>query len=126
MKRLWIAVLLLAALLAGSLWNARYAQSFSDRLIQPLRQAQKLANADQWEQAEQLTRSTYDQWEGKHFYLHTVMRHSDTDQIMEGFRTVFEYLALHEMDEYAAANATLITHLELLAEMEQASVVNIL
>ena len=54
------------------------------------------------------------------------MRHSDTDQILRGFRTVMEYLRLQEPDQYNAANADLITQLELLAEMEQPSVVNVL
>ncbi len=37
-----------------------------------------------------------------------------------------EYLRLEEPDQYNAANADLITQLELLAEMEQPSVVNVL
>lgn len=126
MKRLWIAALLLAALAAGSLCNAWCAQNLSDQLTEPLRHAQELAHQSDWEQAKTLTQNAYDHWERKHFYLHTVMRHSDTDQILLGFRTVLQYLDLREMDEYAAANADLITHLELLAEMEQATLVNVL
>ena len=37
-----------------------------------------------------------------------------------------QYLDLEEMDQYAAANADLISQLELLSEMEQATVVNVL
>lgn len=54
------------------------------------------------------------------------MRHSDTDQVLRAFRTVLEYLRLQEPDQYNAANADLMAQLELLAEMEQASVVNVL
>ena len=54
------------------------------------------------------------------------MRHSDTDQVLRGFRTVLEYVRLQEPDQYNAANADLITQLELLAEMEQPSVANVL
>ena len=54
------------------------------------------------------------------------MRHSDTDQILRTFRSVMQYLDLQEMDQYAAANADLMTQLELLAEMEQASFTNVL
>ena len=60
-------------------------------------------------------------------YLHIVVaRHSDADErVSSGFRAVEEYLALEETDQYTAANAELMTQLELLAEMEQPSLVNI-
>ena len=54
------------------------------------------------------------------------MRHSDTDQVLRGFRTVLEYVRLQEPDQYNAANADLIAQLELLAEMEQPTLTNVL
>ena len=54
------------------------------------------------------------------------MRHSDTDQILRAFRSVLQYLEIQEMDQYTAANADLITQLELLSETEQAALVNVL
>ena len=64
MKRLWIAVALLAAMCGATL-----------------------------------------DWQDSHFYLHVVMRHSDTDQILRTFQSVLQYLELQELDQYAAANA---------------------
>lgn len=126
MKRLWISVVLLLLLLGGSLFNAWYAKELTDAMGEQLRLAQQMTEAGRWEQALTLTQEVYDQWESRHFYLHSTMRHSDTDQILRGFRTVLEYLRLQEPDQYNAANADLITQLELLAEMEQPSVVNVL
>ena len=126
MKRLWISVGLLLLLLGGSLFNAWYAKELTDTMGQQLRFAQQMTEMGRWEQALALTQEVYDQWESRHFYLHSTMRHSDTDQILRGFRTVIEYLRLQEPDQYNAANADLITQLELLAEMEQPSVVNVL
>ena len=126
MKRLWIAAALLAAMLAGSLVNAWYAQSLCDGLNRQLEQAQKLARAEDWDRAEKVTREVYEDWQDSHFYLHTIMRHSDTDEILRAFRSVLQYLELEEMDQYAAANADLMAQIELLAEMEQASLVNVL
>ena len=54
------------------------------------------------------------------------MRHSDIDQVLRAFRQVLEYVRLREPDQYNAANADLMTQLELLAEMEQATIVNVL
>ena len=126
MKRLWIAAALLAFLLGASLANAWYSQSLTGDMTDRLRQAQSLAEGENWDQAEAVTRQVYEDWQDHHFYLHTLMRHSDTDQVLRAFRQVLEYLRLQEPDQYNAANADLIAQLELLAEMEQASVVNVL
>ena len=126
MKRLWIAAGLLALLLAASLTNAWYAQKLTGNMGERLRQAQTLTGQGNWDRAEALTRQVYEDWQDHHFYFHTLMRHSDTDQVLRAFRTVLEYLRLQEPDQYNAANADLMAQLELLAEMEQASVVNVL
>ena len=126
MRRLWISVALLALMLAGSLGNAWYARELTGGMEQRLRLAQQLAEQERWEEALELTQRVYEQWQGRHFYLHSTMRHSDTDQILRGFRTVLEYLRLQEPDQYNAANADLIPQLEPLAEMEQPSLGNVL
>ena len=126
MKRLWIAAGLLALLLAASLANAWYAQKLTGNMGERLRQAQTLTGQGNWDRAEALTRQVYEDWQDHHFYFHTLMRHSDTDQVLRAFRQVLEYLRLREPDQYNAANADLVAQLELLAEMEQATVVNVL
>ena len=126
MKRLWIAAGLLLALLGASLANARYAQSLTEDMGARLSQAQALTRQEDWGPAESLTRQAYEDWQSHHFYFHTLMRHGDTDQVLRAFRQVLEYLRLQEPDQYNAANADLIAQLELLAEMEQATVVNVL
>lgn len=126
MKRLWIAAVLLLLLLGASLTNAWYAQNITDGMRQQLRLAQTLAEQGDWSRAESLTRQAYEDWQGRHFYFHTTMRHSDTDQVLRNFRSVLEYLRLREPDQYNAANADLMAQLELLAEMEQPTVVNVL
>lgn len=126
MKRLWIAAALLMVLLGASLANGRHAQALTGEMRESLRQAQDLAEQEDWGRAESLTRQVYEDWQSHHFYFHTVMRHGDTDEILRAFRTVLEYLQLREPDQYNAANADLMAQLELLAEMEQASVVNVL
>ena len=126
MKRLWIAAALLAFLLGASLANAWYSQSLTGDMTDRLRQAQSLAEGENWDQAEAVTRQVYEDWQDHHFYLHTLMRHSDTDQVLRAFRQVLEYLRLQEPDQYNAANADLMAQLELLAEMEQATIVNVL
>ena len=85
-----------------------------------------MAGQEDWSRAEAVTSQVYEDWQNHHFYFHTLMRHSDTDQVLRAFRQVLEYLRLQEPDQYNAANADLMAQLELLAEMEQATVVNVL
>ncbi len=126
MKRLWTAAGLVLVLLACALLNAWYAQRLTGSLWERLERAQALVEEERWEEAEALTRQVCEEWEGHHLYFHVVMRHTDTDQILRTFRSVLQYLKLQEMDQYAAANADLVTQLQLLAEMEQASLANVL
>lgn len=126
MKRLWMAVLLLGVLVALCLTNAWYSLTLTRQFSKQLSQAQQLVEQDRWAPARTLTQEVYDSWNGRHFYLHVFLRHSDTDQILRTFRQVLQYLQLEELDQYVAANADLIAQLELLSEMEQPSLVNIL
>ena len=105
MKRLWMAVLLLAALLSLCLVNAWYSLTLTQQLSGQLNQAQALVEQDQWEQARSITQEVYHSWNGHHFYLHVFLRHSDTDQILRTFRQVIQYLDLEELDQYVAGAA---------------------
>lgn len=126
MKRLWMAVLLMTVLVGLCLGNAWYSLTLTRQMAEQLTQAQTLVEQDQWESARTITQEVYDRWNSQHFYLHVFLRHSDTDQILRTFRQVLQYLQLEELDQYAAANADFTAQLELLAEMEQPSLVNIL
>ncbi len=126
MKRLFTACVILALLLGISLYSGHAVGSLSQTCIQQLEEAQSLAAQNCWAQARSITRQTFRHWQSFHFPLHALMRHTENDQILISFRSVEQYLLLEEMDQYAAANITLITQLELLAEMEQASLENVL
>ena len=125
MKRLWLATSLLLLLLSVSLLNGKVSKDLADDLTEQLTQAQHLARDNQWDSARALTHLAYTRWQDNHIYLHIIMRHSDTDEILRTFYSVQEYLALEETDQYVAANADLIAQITLLAEMEQATLANV-
>jgi len=126
MRRLWIAVALLAVMLGGTLGNAWYLGGVIDGYQRRLTTAQDLAGRGAWEQAEQLTSQVYQDWQDRDSYFYILMRHVDTDAIYLTFQEVREYLKLEEMDQYTAANARLVAQLGLLAEMEQLTLKNVL
>lgn len=126
MKRFWIALLLLGAIFTGTLFHIRSLHGFTDTLAGLLKQADELAAAEQWEQARTLTDQAKDTWADRDVYLHVLLRHADTDSIYAGFRETLALLDSREYGEYAAANARLITQIQLLYEAEQLTLKNLL
>ncbi len=126
MKRLVIAAVLLLAVLGATVVNSLYLTRLTDGLCAQLTQAADLADRGEWPQALEVTQHTLAAWKKHDFYLHTLLRHIDIDGIRQTFHEVVEYLRLAERDQYTAANARLITQLELVAEAEQLNLKNIL
>ena len=125
MKRFYGALSILLVLLGISLVHAWFLQNLADHLTANLSAAEVMAERGAWDQARVLTDQALERWHGNHSYLHIFLRHTDTDEILVSFRAVGQYLKLEEMDQYAAANLELITQIELLAEMEQPSFLNV-
>lgn len=126
MKRVWIALTILLAILAGTLAHSFYIQTFTRDLTFLLETAEAEAEGNDWAAAQELTQTARDKWDANGTYLHILLRHSDTDSVHTGFREVAEFLQCQEGGEYSAANARLIAELELLAEAEQLTLKNIL
>ena len=126
MKRLWIAVAILLAMLGGTLGNSWYLNGLIADFTHRLTSAQELTLSDNWEAAIRLTEQVVDTWEEHDFYLHVMLPHRDIDDIHLTFCEVQEYLELEETDQYTAANAKLIAQLGLLGEMEQLNWKNVL
>lgn len=126
MKRLWISLVLLFAMLGSTLGNSRYLNGLISEFKEQLTYAHELSAHDHWDTARQITQQVVEHWQAHDFYLHVMLPHRDIDEIHLIFREVDEYLKLEEADQYNAANAKLIAQLELLAEMEQLNLKNIL
>lgn len=128
MKRLWISAALILALAGLSAAHVLYLRHFTGQLTELLTQAQQLVNEDHWQDADEITRQAVSIWENNAFYLHTTLRHEDIDAILTSFQEVLAFLDGQERQpaEYAAANARLITLLDLLLEAELPTLKNLL
>lgn len=127
MKQIWIAAAVLILLLAAALWSGLYLAQFTDSLTSTLYQAQGMVEKGSWEDAARVTENAQRRFQDRSFYLHVTLRHNDIDAVETSFREVEQLLSHRErLGEYAAANARLITQLELLAESEHPSLHNIL
>lgn len=126
MKRLWIAVILLAALLGATLANAWYLGRLTGELTAALEESEALAEAGDWPGAQAATEAAFRRWNDHEIYLHILLRHADTDLIYAGFQEALEYLDCREAGEYSASNARLILRLGLLSEAERLTLKNVL
>lgn len=120
MRRLWISVAVLALLFCLTMFNSRYLDSYTKELTTLLRQAELCAADGDWDAAADKTEAALDSWKNQETYLHMVLQHRDTDEVLLAFQEV-QQLISHQEDggEYSASNARLITQIELLYEMEQ-------
>ena len=126
MKRLYIAVAILCAIFASTLYNAYYLSGFTSELSALLERAEARAEGGDWSASRRLTDQAYSFWKSHTLYLHIFLRHGDTDDVEIGFQEVGEYLQAEEHGEYSAANARLVAEIGLLYEAEQLSVKNVL
>lgn len=127
MSRLWIALAALSALFSVTLYNSHYLKDYTKELTQLLTEAEICAAEGDWDAAADKTEAALDRWNSRETYLHMVLQHRDTDQILLDFHEVRQFI-LHQEDggEYSAANSRLITHIELLCEMEELNWKNLL
>lgn len=127
MRRFWISLAVLGALLCATLYNTHYLGGYTQELIALLTQAETCASDGDWDAAADKTEAAFDRWQERETYLHMVMNHQDTDDILLDFQEVLQLID-HQEDggEYSAANARLIARIGLLHEMEQLNLKNLL
>ena len=126
MKRVWISLAILAAILGSTLAHSHCLSTLTGQLTAQLSQAAAAADQGHWAQAAALTHSARQQWEKRDFYLYVMLRHGCLDEIRTSFTQAQAYLDHRTPWEYRASLAQLITQMELLSEAEQLTVQNIL
>lgn len=126
MKRLYIALALMAAVFVAGLFNTFYLGGLSEELSVLLTEAETRGESGDWETALALTQQAEDLWKEHDTYLHITLHHADTDAILLSFQEVTGLLQCREEGEYSAANAVLIGRIGLLYEQEQFSLKNLL
>ena len=117
---------LLAVILAFSLWNSACMTLQTDRWREQLRQADALAQAEDWPEAVNALTASYEDWSDHQTYLHIVTEHDAVDDAEAMYRRAAAFAAAQEPSELRAELADLNDQLRLLAEMERFSIKNVL
>ena len=126
MKRMLPPILVLAALLAFSLWNIRRMEEETDRWREELQGADQLALSGEWAEALDALWESYDDWSHSQTYLHIVSHHDAGDDAEAMYRRVIAFAETEEITEFHAELSDLRDQLRLIAEMEALNIRNVL
>ena len=127
MKRgLLIPAAALAAILAFCLWNGAAMASRAARWRAQLAEADRLAQAEEWEDAAAAIRRSYADWTAGQTYLHVVANHEAVDGAEAMYHRSLAFAESREGSELRAELADLRDQLRELAEMEALSLRNVL
>lgn len=122
MKKMYIGILILAILLASSLYNVHYLEKKIGVLLNDVSATQELADAGDFEGAAEMLQQTLNSWNSMDSYTHIFIRHSETDSTSDAF---FEYMSdLCAQDPGSAQGSceALKHHLMSIVTMEQVSI----
>ena len=127
MKRMLLPpVLVLAALLAVSLWNIRRTDAETDRWRTQLQAADRLALSGEWAETLDALWESYDDWSHSQTYLHIVSHHDVVDDAEAMYRRAIAFAETEEITEFHAELSDLRDQLRLIAEMEALNIRNVL
>ena len=122
MKRMLPPILVLAALLAFSLWNIRHREGETEQL----QAADRLALSGEWAEALDALWESYDDWSHSQTYLHIVSHHDAVDDAEAMYRRAIAFGETEELSEFHAELSDLRDQLRLIAEMEALNIRNVL
>lgn len=126
MKGFLPPLILLAGILAFSLWNSSAIAADTARWEAQLREADALAQSEDWAGAVSALAGSYRDWCSRQTYLHIVAQHNAVDEADTMYQRCLAFAETQELSELRAETAGLIEQLRLLTEMERLSIRNIL
>lgn len=126
MKSYGIPCLVLALLLALCLFSGAWLTQRCDGWAAQLNEIDRRAQADDWEEAEELLESLYGDWLQVQLWLHITMEHDELDEAEALFCRALVLAEEEDSVEFRAHIADLLSQLQLLAEMERVRVENVL
>ena len=121
MTRESFAALLLATLIAVSVWSIRRVDRLSDELDAHLAKSEKAALAEDYENAALEADAALRIWLGANTYTHIFIRHPEIDSAADAFFGLLQTLDAQNTRELPPAYDLLRYHLGCIREMEHIS-----
>lgn len=126
MKREFIALLVIAGILTGSIFNAHYVGSKTDELRGQLLVAQLYCGDNGREKTVPLAASALASWLEWRKYAHIMLRHSEVDSVTEAYYALLAELESDGDGVPTAAFGLVEQKLRCISDMEQLTLGSIL
>ncbi len=126
MKRMWIAVAMLAVITAFSIWWVWEAHHFTEQVAATVAQAQTSAEQENLDGALQQIRKASRQWSSKRNLYGAMMRHQEADDITVDLAAAEANAQHGQREEFLVLCAQLLANLRHIADMETPKLYNIL
>ncbi len=126
MKALALPCVILASLLAFSLWNGQVITDFTQQCSETLALADQQAKNEQWAEAEQSLLTSYEHWSARQTFLHIMVHHDAIGEAEALYRRAQAYVQARDLASFQAELTALRSQLRILSEMEQPSIRNAL
>lgn len=116
MKRIWIGIGLLAALLAVGLWLGEFMEDAHQPGAKDLNRAAALALEEDWDTAEALAKRAGENWQKKWRVTASVADHEPMDEIDALFAELKIYARARDEAQFSATCAHLASLLDAMGE----------
>ena len=116
MKRIWIGIILLTALLGAGFWISSFMAQSHNPVAQDIRQAGNLALEEQWGAAQAYAKRGQDRWETKWPVTAAFADHEPMDEIDALFAQLETYAKVKDEQAYSALCAHLASLLEAVSQ----------
>lgn len=126
MRRIWIAVTMLAAITALSVWWVQEAEAFTGQAASYVEQAQQSAQEGDMDAAHLQIQRAQQVWDLRRGLYGAMMRHQEADEITMDFAAAEVNAGLERREEFLVLCAQLLTELHHIADMERPRLYNIL
>ena len=126
MKRLWIGVGVLLALLGAGFWAMGYAHGQQDKLCRLLEDAKQAALEEDWQRVDRLTEKARGFWEDGWGIWAALSDHTELDQVDASFARLEVYCRDGHATDFAAESAALAEQIKALGDGHRLSFWNLL
>lgn len=126
MKRLWLGIGVLAALLAAGFLSMRNASIHQQRVCARLEEATQAAARGDWESAYRLTRKTAELWQEGWDAWAALSDHTELDEIDAGFARLKVYCRDGHATDFAAESSALARKIQALGDGHRLNIRNLL
>ena len=126
MKRIWIAAIVLFAIISCCIWDTIFVDKIINNLHDQLDKAQNIAKTSELNNTLELVNNTYGDWiKGKDVFA-LFVSHDTLEAINQSFVVLLSYIENDESSDFFAENSKIASMLEQLKDTEFLTLKNIL